>query len=784
MHRYLTLPFVLLLAVAFMFMGMPENTVVGENIVSGSVLAECPSSQWQGIVDQFVRREVQKGSILAWAHAHVIPSYRYFNLEGRQVAQEFDVKRKNEDLGYLILYLPECKIVEFSTVPSPVKRNLAVTQRLARYWESELKGLVYLSPLDKFYRLQGVKSDPSKFALVGVEDRQIYWFDSNNQLIYFNVEIPKFFSSSCSSHSDEQSGVDRQSSSSQLFSPVESATKKVLSVPIYYQFCYKGCLVGCTPTAGGTLLGYWVDKGYPNLLSNGSQAAIKSLRDRAGTSCCGQATSCGNPGLGCTIYSKLSQALESYCNDKGYPNFHSIYYSSSDASFAKLKNEINKGYPLVVSFSGGPPYDWLHGHSNTGVGYDTANGHYMILQTNWRKYGGQKYVLFESNSHGPVFFNTLHPPDDISPSTSVMLSGTEGENGWYRSNVQVTLSAEDNSGGTGVAQIQYRVDGGEWHTVNDSVTSFMLVGDGGHQVEYRARDKALNWEKLKQEYVGIDTLPPEGDFQINYGAGSTLSALTTLNFSVVDNLSGVWQVRVRNGSGEWTPWQFMNPSLNWLLAPNPVNGTTYEVDVQYRDKAGNLTDVIAKQITLHLYPDQPYSDNYALQRSTFGAAATDASSSHYHLQGTLGQLSLAGMTNSSHYQIQWGYWGGRTFEPLYPFVDVTPTYWAADYITRLYRAGVTGGCAQNPLRYCPGNPVTRAQMAKFILKGEHGGDYEPPHFTTYTFTDIEGSWAADWIEELYQEGIVNGYSDGTYRPNNKVTRAQMAKFIVNAFKLP
>jgi len=119
---------------------------------------------------------------------------------------------------------------------------------------------------------------------------------------------------------------------------------------------------------------------------------------------------------------------------------------------------------------------------------------------------------------------------------------------------------------------------------------------------------------------------------------------------------------------------------------------------------------------------------------------------------------------------------GQAITTYLTFGDVPYTYWAAEWIERLYNAGVTSGCA--PAQYCPGNPVTRAQMAKFILKGKHGGDYEPPHYTTYTFTDIEGSWAADWIEELYQEGIVSGYPDGSYRPNNVVTRAQMAKFIL------
>ena len=54
------------------------------------------------------------------------------------------------------------------------------------------------------------------------------------------------------------------------------------------------------------------------------------------------------------------------------------------------------------------------------------------------------------------------------------------------------------------------------------------------------------------------------------------------------------------------------------------------------------------------------------------------------------------------------------------FADVPYGYWAESYIQRLYNAGVTGGCATSPLMYCPGNAVTRDQMAVFLLRGIHG----------------------------------------------------------------
>ncbi len=115
------------------------------------------------------------------------------------------------------------------------------------------------------------------------------------------------------------------------------------------------------------------------------------------------------------------------------------------------------------------------------------------------------------------------------------------------------------------------------------------------------------------------------------------------------------------------------------------------------------------------------------------------------------------------------------------FADVPVTYWAWNWIERLYTQGVTGGCGTAPLRYCPGNPVTRAQMAIFLLKAKHGSTYAPPAASGTMFSDISFSyWAAAWVEQLANEGITSGCGGGKYCPENPVTRAQMAIFLLKS----
>jgi hypothetical protein len=119
------------------------------------------------------------------------------------------------------------------------------------------------------------------------------------------------------------------------------------------------------------------------------------------------------------------------------------------------------------------------------------------------------------------------------------------------------------------------------------------------------------------------------------------------------------------------------------------------------------------------------------------------------------------------------------------FDDVPVSHWAADWIEQFYNDGITSGCSNTPMLYCPDSTVTRAQMAVFLLRAEHGRNYTPPS-ATGIFTDVPvNHWAADWIEQLYNEGITGGCGTNPMRycPDSPVTRAQMAIFLVRTFDL-
>lgn len=110
------------------------------------------------------------------------------------------------------------------------------------------------------------------------------------------------------------------------------------------------------------------------------------------------------------------------------------------------------------------------------------------------------------------------------------------------------------------------------------------------------------------------------------------------------------------------------------------------------------------------------------------------------------------------------------------FDDVTTGYWAYNYIMQLACQGVLAGYEDGTFR--PDNATTRAQLAKIIVLSERWTLVDP---AAPTFSDVDPSHLFyRYIETAYAHGIVSGYDDGSFRPDNYVKRAQVAKMLVLA----
>ncbi|WP_199613848.1 S-layer homology domain-containing protein [Paenibacillus alkalitolerans] len=126
------------------------------------------------------------------------------------------------------------------------------------------------------------------------------------------------------------------------------------------------------------------------------------------------------------------------------------------------------------------------------------------------------------------------------------------------------------------------------------------------------------------------------------------------------------------------------------------------------------------------------------------------------LMFTLVFVTLSGMGNAS-------------FAANFEDVSGTSSYFS--YIHQLKELGVADGIEEG--LFGPGQPLTRAQFAKFVsvaFKLEENGSPVP-------FSDIQDHWAANYIRAANQAGITNGTSDSTFSPNQFLLRQEAAAMV-------
>ncbi len=122
---------------------------------------------------------------------------------------------------------------------------------------------------------------------------------------------------------------------------------------------------------------------------------------------------------------------------------------------------------------------------------------------------------------------------------------------------------------------------------------------------------------------------------------------------------------------------------------------------------------------------------------------------------------------------------GKDPEPVSAsrFVDVDAGQWWAAHAERLADLGITLGCSAEPARYCPDDPMTRAQTASFLTRAFRLDQAAPAGFA-----DTGADFHAAAIDALHGAGITRGCSHDPLRfcPNQATTRVQMAIFLHRA----
>ena len=116
------------------------------------------------------------------------------------------------------------------------------------------------------------------------------------------------------------------------------------------------------------------------------------------------------------------------------------------------------------------------------------------------------------------------------------------------------------------------------------------------------------------------------------------------------------------------------------------------------------------------------------------------------------------------------------------FADAPPGSWYGPFIEGLYDLGITRGCNDNPLSFCPMEEVNRAHISTFLLRsmGVSPADSYRAHVEVGLDASVDETPLPGIGGVEAELGVVGGYLDGSFRPDEIITRAEMAVLVDTA----
>jgi uncharacterized lipoprotein YddW (UPF0748 family) len=204
-------------------------------------------------------------------------------------------------------------------------------------------------------------------------------------------------------------------------------------------------------------------------------------------------------------------------------------------------------------------------------------------------------------------------PENSAPitSASIMPAVPNGSNGWYTSNVTVTLSAADNC--SGVARTEFSTDRGvTWQLYSGGIT---ISAEGMTSVNYRSIDRAGNIEEAQSLTIKIDKTaptislsahpsiiwPPNGKtvtVTINGQGTESTSGLDRVSYVVTDEYGSPLNIPPRSLSGNSAKW-IEQLAVEERRNDNDLDGRVYQVVAIIADAAGNTATATVKIVVPH-----------------------------------------------------------------------------------------------------------------------------------------------------------------------------------------
>ena len=113
---------------------------------------------------------------------------------------------------------------------------------------------------------------------------------------------------------------------------------------------------------------------------------------------------------------------------------------------------------------------------------------------------------------------------------------------------------------------------------------------------------------------------------------------------------------------------------------------------------------------------------------------------------------------------------------LSAFPDVDPYAWYYAELSAAYASGIFGG---SDGRMLPNNPITREQAAVVLCRAFGIVSMERNAYSAFSDGKKVSAYARDSVSALREQGLMQGYEDGSLRPQSYITRAEIAQLLYN-----
>ena len=311
-----------------------------------------------------------------------------------------------------------------------------------------------------------------------------------------------------------------------------------------------------------------------------------------------------NPGTLASIKCKPIQTGTSYINITNmeivdaYGNH--LYFVTQNAT---LEADLT---PPSVTFEVGTPYyndginEWIS--SSTPLYINASDEHnYTIYYRIWNGSWGAwqsglmdtnlilhiqdeglhylEYYASDSLGNPSDIYNVSFYVDNTPPATTSTINpaSPDGSNGWYVSDVVITLTSNDT--GSGIDTIFYRIGDGDW---NEYTGNISLTEDGTHTIYYYAVDNVGNVEEEKSIEMKIDKTSPEISYNITGTPGSNGWYVSDIVIEAIatDATSGISEIKYKIDD-EWIDY----------TEPFSLSDGIYSIEIYAKDAAGNEANV-------------------------------------------------------------------------------------------------------------------------------------------------------------------------------------------------